>query len=192
RLLWAAALVVVLIFNVRMAWTVNFDKYDDNSNSSGYGDGVGRELALKPYVVEDHINPIHRLFAARLRLVLRPYVDGLYGYVYAQTDRDIFKLVQAIKNGTDKLPSRYDTPIYVASPEYWPLPWYLRDYNGVAYSGGMPTGGPSQISQPIIIANVNQQSILAGMPGRRALPQAFTLRPGVELVIYVRDDTERQ
>jgi len=168
RLLWATALVVALIFNVRMAWTVNFDKYDDNSNSSGYGDGVGRGL------------------------VLRPYVDGLYGYVYAQTDRDIFKLVQAIKNGTDKLPSRYDTPIYVASPEYWPLPWYLRDYNGVAYSGGMPTGGPSQISQPIIIANVNQQSILAGMPGWRALPQAFTLRPGVELVIYVRDDTERQ
>ena len=168
RLLWAAALVVVLIFNLRLALTVNFDKYDDNGNGSGYGAGVGRSLSLKPYV------------------------DGLYGYVYAQTDRGALQLVRAIKSETDRLQSRDDTPIYMSSPEYWPLPWYLRDYKNVAYSGGMPAGGPSQISQPIIIANMNQQSMLAGLPGWRALPHAFTLRPGVELVIYVRDDTERQ
>ncbi|MGH9754276.1 MAG: flippase activity-associated protein Agl23 [Blastocatellia bacterium] len=162
RLLWVAALVAVLVFNVRLAWTVNFDKYDDNNNSSGYGAGVGRSLSLKPYV------------------------DGLYGYVYAQTDRDALRITQAIKSETDKLPSGDNTPIYVLSPEYWPLPWYLRDNSQVAYVGNMPDGGPSQISQPIIIANVNQQSILDVLPGWRALPQTFTLRPGVELVIYVR------
>jgi len=164
RLLWAAALVMVLILNVRLARAVNFDRYDDNDNRSGYAVDVGRSLGLKPYG------------------------DGLYGYVYAQTDRDIFQLAQAIKSETEKLPSPYDTPIYVSSPEYWPLPWYLRDYKKVDYSGRMPAGGPSQISQPIIIAHANQQQILAGAPGWRALPQAFTLRPGVELVIYVRDD----
>src|SRR5215468_5832085 len=168
RLLWAAALVTVLIFNVRLAWAVNFDKYDDNDNRSGYGVDVGRSLGLKPYS------------------------EGLYGYVYAQTDRDIFQLAQAIKNETDKLPSRYDTPIYVSSSEYWPLPWYLRDYKKVDYSGRMPADGPSQISQPIIIAHANQQQILASAPGWRALPQSFTLRPGVELVIFVREDTGRQ
>ncbi|HZF39472.1 MAG TPA: flippase activity-associated protein Agl23 [Blastocatellia bacterium] len=169
RLLWAAALVVVLIFNVRLAWTVNFDKYDDNSNGSGYFTRAGR------------------------RLDLIPYVDGLYGYVYAQTDRDIFELIQTIKSETDKLPSGADTPIYVAMPEYWPLPWHLRDYKNASYSGSLPAaGGPSQISQPIIIANVNQQSILNGMPGWRELPRAFKLRPGVELVIYVRDDAEQR
>lgn len=170
RLLWAAALVAVLIFNGRLAWTVNFDKYDDNNNGSGYGASVGRELKFIPYM------------------------EGLYGYVYAQTDKDIFELVKAIKSVTDKLPSRDDTPIYVASPEYWPLPWYLRDYNNVAYSGSLPAAaeGQPQISQPIIIADVNQQSILDGLSGWRALPQAFTLRPGVKLVIYVRNDTEQR
>src|SRR5262245_31623719 len=169
RLLWAAALVTVLIFNIRMAWVVNFEKYDDNDNRSGYGVDVGRSLSFKPYI------------------------DGLYGYVYAQTDREIFQLAQAVKSETDKLPTRYSTPIYVSSPDYWPLPWYLRDYNGVVdYTGGMPAGGPSKISQPIIIAGVSQQSILAGLPGWRVLPQTFKLRPGVELVIYVRDDAERQ
>jgi uncharacterized protein (TIGR03663 family) len=164
RLLWAAALVTVLIFNVRLAWAVNFDKYDDNDNRSGYGVNAGRSFGLKPYS------------------------EGLYGYVYAQTDRDIFQLAEAIKNETDRLQSRYDTPIYVSSPEYWPLPWYLRDYKKVDYSARMPADGPSQISQHIIIAHANQQQILAGAPGWRALPQSFTLRPGVELVIYVRDN----
>jgi predicted membrane-bound mannosyltransferase len=89
---------------------------------------------------------------------------------------------------------RNDTPIYVASPDYWPLPWYLRYYKNVAYTGNLPAGvsGPPDISQPIIIGSVSQQSELEGMPGWRALPQSFTLRPGVELVIYVRDETRPQ
>jgi len=164
RLLWAAALVAVLILNVRLTWAVNFDKYDDNDNRSGYGADFGRDHKFKPYI------------------------DGLYGYVYAQTDRDIFQLAQAIKSETDKLPAPHDTPIYVSSPEYWPLPWYLRDYKKVDYSGRMPADGPSQISQPIVIANANQQLLFAGVPGWRALPLSFTLRPGVELVVYVRDN----
>jgi uncharacterized protein (TIGR03663 family) len=170
RLLWVMALVGVLIINAGLAWSVNFDKYDDNGNSSGYFAEAGRNLKLKPYI------------------------DGLYGYVYAQTNRSAFQLVEAIKNESDKLPMRNDTPIYVASPDYWPLPWYLRYYKNVAYTGNLPAGvsGPPDISQPIIIGSVSQQSELEGMPGWRALPQSFTLRPGVELVIYVRDETRPQ
>jgi uncharacterized protein (TIGR03663 family) len=170
RLLLAAAFVAVLIFNFRMAWTVNFDKYDDNSNGSGYITDFRRSLDLIP---KD---------------------DGLYGYVYAQTDRNIFDLIEAIKSEIDKLPSGSQTPVYVAMPEYWPLPWYLRDYPNVDFSGRLPvsTGGPPEISQPIIIANANQQPDLNGMPGWRELPQSFTLRPGVELVIYVRNDAEQR
>ncbi len=163
RLLLAVTLVTVLIFNLRLAWTVNFVKHDDNDNQSGYGVDFGRSLSLKPYV------------------------EGLYGYVYAQTDRDILQLAQAVKSEADKL-SRDDTPILVSSPEYWPLPWYLRDYKNAAFLGAMPADGPSQISQPIVIANANQQSVFVGAPGWRALPQSFTLRPGVELVVYVRDN----
>ncbi len=170
RLLWALALVAVLISNANLAWRVNFDKHDDNGNSSGYGAGIGK------------------------RLELRPYVDGTYGYVYAQTDRDIFKLVQTIKDEAGKLPSRNRTGIYVASPDYWPLPWYLRDYDQTAFTGSLPAtiGEPPNITQPIIIANVSQQSELDGMPGWRVLPQVFKLRPGVDLVIYVRHEASQQ
>jgi len=170
RVIWVMALVTLLVFNGSLALSVNFDKYDDNANSSGYFVDAGRKLKLKPYL------------------------DGLIGYVYAQTDRGAFQLVEAIKNESDKLPLRDDTPIYVGTPDYWPLPWYLRDYKNVAYSGSLPdsASGTPSISQPIIIASVSQQSELGRMAGWRALPEPFTLRPGVELVIYVRDETQRQ
>ncbi|MGH9767624.1 MAG: flippase activity-associated protein Agl23 [Blastocatellia bacterium] len=165
RMSWVAVMIIVLIICGGLARHVNFEKHDDNGNSSGYFAPVGERLKLKPYT------------------------DGLYGYVYAQTDRDIFNLVEAVKNEADKLPSRNRTGIYVASPDYWPLPWYLRDYDQTAYSGSLPAAvdGPPKIPQPIIIASPGQRLDLDGLPGLRALPQAFTLRPGVELVIYVRD-----
>src|SRR5262249_15670521 len=101
RGLWVIVIVVALIFNGGLAWSVNFNKYDDNSNTSGYFIDAGRKLKL------------------------RPYLDGLYGYVYAQTDRGALQLVQELSREADKFPSRNETPIYVASPDYWPLPWYL-------------------------------------------------------------------
>src|SRR5215475_5960735 len=167
RLLAAAALITVLVFNARLALTVNFDKYDDNSNTSGYFTDAGGRLKLKPYL------------------------DGLYGYVYAQTDRGAFQLVHELSREAAKFPSPNETQIYVAAPEYWPLPWYLRDYKNVAYAGALPANvnGSLNITQPIVIASASQQSELGGLREWRALPQPFTLRPGVELVVYVRDET---
>jgi predicted membrane-bound mannosyltransferase len=167
KLLWAVVLTTVLILSGVLAWKVNFRKPDDNSNSSGYFTRAGEKLQLKPYT------------------------DGLHGYVYAQTDRDFFNLVQAIKDEAGKLPARNHTGIYVASPDYWPLPWSLRDYDKVAYTGNLPAE-PQKISQPIIIAGAGQRSELDGLPGWRALPQSFTLRPSVTLVIYVRDENPQQ
>ena len=72
-----------------------------------------------------------------------------------------------------------------------PLPWYLRDYDQVAYAGNLPVE-PQKLSQPIIVAGSSQRPELDGLPGWRALPQSFTLRPSVELVIYVRDELQQQ
>jgi predicted membrane-bound mannosyltransferase len=167
KLLWAAVITTVLILCGVLTWKINFHKYDDNSNTSGYFTRAGERLELKPYT------------------------DGLHGYVYAQTDRDFLNLAQAIKDEAAKAPTRNRTSIYVASPDYWPLPWYLRDYDQVAYTGNLPAE-PQTISQPIIIAGASQRQELDGLPGWRALPQSFTLRPSVELVIYVRDEFQQQ
>jgi uncharacterized protein (TIGR03663 family) len=153
----------------KLSWTVNMVRYDDNSNSTGYLKTLGEKLELTPYT------------------------DGQYGYVYAQTQRDILNLVKEIKDETAKIPSQKKTGIYLASPDYWPLPWYLRDYNNVAYTGKLdvPPGQSPAISQPIVIANSNQQPVFDGFPSWRSIARPYELRPGVDLVIYIHDQVAR-
>jgi uncharacterized protein (TIGR03663 family) len=166
RTLWMAAIVVVMVFCGRLSWKLNFRDYDDNKNSSGYFTELGKKLKLKPFV------------------------DEQYGYAYAQTDRDILNMVQLIKELADRLPTGNHTGIYMASPDYWPLPWYLRDYDQVAYTGGFNDlpGQTPVILQPLIIAGRNQQTRLDGLPDRRLVGRAYVLRPGVDLVLYVREE----
>ncbi len=170
RVLWLAVVAIALIASGRMAWTVNFEKFDDNGNEVGYFAEFGKKREFKPYV------------------------DGLYGYVYAQTDREILDLVDQVKAEAARFPTKDGTGIYVASPDYWPLPWYLRDYERTAYTGDWPKplGESLNISQPMVIANVSQQSYLVGAPGWRISSRAYKLRPGVELVLFVRDETPQQ
>jgi uncharacterized protein (TIGR03663 family) len=164
----AAVVIIVLISCWRLSWRVNFEKYDDNSNAAGYFTGLGKAMKLKPYV------------------------DGVYGgYVYVQTDRDILNLVEAVKSESERLKTGNKTGIYVAltSQDYWPLPWYLRDYR-LNYQGRL-NESPGQglaISQPLVIATVNQQHIFDSHPEWRLIDRAFTLRPGVDLVLYAREE----
>jgi uncharacterized protein (TIGR03663 family) len=173
----AAVVIIALISCWRLSSTVNFEKFDDNSNTAGYFTGLGKSMKLTPYV------------------------DGLYGYVYVQTDRDILNLVEAVKSESerlkasksesDRLKSGKETGISLAltSGDYWPLPWYLRDYS-LDYQGRLneSPGQTPEISRPLVITTVNQQYIFDGHPEWRLVERAFKLRPGVELVLYARQD----
>jgi predicted membrane-bound mannosyltransferase len=164
RIVWVSILLCTLIACWRTAWIVNFDKYEDNSNSTGYFVDWGKQRNWTPYV------------------------DGQYGYVYAQTDRDFLEFVQAVKQAAAQFPTQNETGIHIASPEYWPLPWYLRDYPGVAYAGTLPAKlDEAPIAQPIVVARADQQAQLAGTPGWRQVGREYTLRPGVQLLVFVRD-----
>jgi predicted membrane-bound mannosyltransferase len=79
------------------------------------------------------------------------------------------------------------TPVAVLTPDYWPLPWYLRDYRKVAYFGkATPTDSPIVIGSFAQI--VELQRLLAG---RYRLVDGYSLRPGVDLVLYVANQTAR-
>lgn len=167
---WVAVMVFALVICGRMAWKVNFDKYDDNGNESGYFVEFGKKR-------EWH-----------------PYIDGQYGYVYAHTDRDFLGLIDEIKREAGSFPEKEKTGIYVATPEHWPMPWYLRDYSGTAYLGNWPgvVGEAPVISQKIIVASADQKQNLNGVPGWRSGPRTYKLRPGVELMLFVREGTPPQ
>jgi uncharacterized protein (TIGR03663 family) len=113
--------------------------------------------------------------------------DSSYVYVYAHTTRGLLDLVKEV----DRIAKEEDgnrTGITIVSPDYWPLPWYFRNYSRTGYYGRL-----AQTTEPIIIANENQkadvdanygevyQQVMSNKEGG-----TFELRPGVKLLLYRR------
>ncbi|MFL6210491.1 MAG: hypothetical protein ACJ74W_16665 [Pyrinomonadaceae bacterium] len=112
------------------------------------------------------------------------YDDDSYPYVYAHTTRGYLELLAKIDQLAQNAGTGHDTNINIASPDYWPMPWYLRDYKNVGYLGHLgPTG------DALVIVNVNQQTEANALLGENYRPVgSYPLRPGVTLVLYARRD----
>ena len=113
--------------------------------------------------------------------------DPKYVYVYAHTTREMLDLVNQVEQ-IAKENSGPTTGISIISPDYWPLPWYFRNFTRVGYYGRMAAS-----SEPIIIANENQKADVDGNFGElyrqvesKSPGGSFQLRPGVNLLLYVR------
>lgn len=112
-----------------------------------------------------------------------------YVYVYAHTRREALKLVDEINRIAQRSHQGPATGITIVSPDYWPLPWYLRDYNRVGYYGRIT---PS--NEPMILASSSQAAEVQTTYGDRYQqvksgfnPEgSFPLRPGVDLLLYAR------
>jgi predicted membrane-bound mannosyltransferase len=115
--------------------------------------------------------------------------NSYYVYVYAHTRRETLKLLDEINKVAQRTHQGAETGITIVSPDYWPLPWYLRDYKRVGYHGQMT---PS--TEPIIIAKQEQAAEVQAMFGDRYkqiqsgfnTAGSFPLRPGVDLLLYTR------
>ena len=121
------------------------------------------------------------------------YDNDQYAYVYAHTRRELLQMVGEIDRISTRLGTGPDTGIAMVSPDYWPLPWYLRDYKRVGYYQQIvPT------NEPIIIASTIQEDQLKlAYTDRYVLVRSdkddgsFALRPGVDLWLYVRKDVAK-
>ena len=117
-----------------------------------------------------------------------------YVYVYAHTRRETLRMLDEINKIAERTHQGEDTGITIVSPDYWPLPWYLRDYKRVGYHGHM---NPS--NEPIIIARQDQAADVQATFGDRyqQIPSgvnatgSFALRPGVDLLLYTRRELVR-
>jgi len=114
-----------------------------------------------------------------------------YVYVYAHTRREMLALVDEIEKVAERTKRGNKTGITIVSPDYWPLPWYLRDYTGVGYHGRMTSS-----TEPVIIASESQGAEVQANFGDRYQQVhsgfnsagSYALRPGVNLLLYVRRD----
>lgn len=129
-----------------------------------------------------------------IQLNFKHYDDDHYAYVYAHTKRDLLFMLKEIERASKRAGTNYDTGITITSPDYWPLPWYFRDYKHVGYFAQMTV-----TSEPIVIGRIDQDAQLNAMLGKThqrinsglTPTGAYTLRPGADLVLYLRRDLVR-
>ncbi|HEY6045902.1 MAG TPA: flippase activity-associated protein Agl23 [Pyrinomonadaceae bacterium] len=132
------------------------------------------------------------------------YDDDQYVYVYAHTRRETLVMLDQIDRVANQLKTGNDTGIALLSPEYWPLPWYFRNYHRVGYYQKVV-----DTTEPIIIASRGQEEEMKTTFGERYQqidssqisdpridPErnpggSFNLRPGVDLLLYVRKDVAK-
>jgi uncharacterized protein (TIGR03663 family) len=121
------------------------------------------------------------------------YDDDAYSYVYAHTRRELLQMLDEIDRVSKRMGTGPDTGIAIVSPDYWPLPWYLRDYKKVGYYPQIVA-----TNEPMIIGSMAQEEALKTNYGDRYIlvtsgkdEGAYAMRPGVDLLLYVRKDVAK-
>ncbi len=111
-----------------------------------------------------------------IRLSFFDYDKDSNPYVYVQTSRDIFNLLDAV--------AAAEANLAIMSPDYWPLPWYWRDVPTVTFHGRLV-----ETTDPMALVRADQESTLSAAFTSAYMRQGeYTLRPGVQLVLYLRRD----
>jgi hypothetical protein len=94
-------------------------------------------------------------------------------------------MVREIDRIAKKSGKNNDASIIVVSPDYWGLPWNLRDYPNAGFYGQIT---PTTTAE-IIVGKTDQQAELeVEYGGHYQYAGTYALRPGVDLMLYIRKD----
>lgn len=110
------------------------------------------------------------------------YDDERHTLVYVQTKRDIYHLLDRIETLSERCGK--DMTINVVSREYWPLPWYLRDYKNAKFWGNLI----EKPDAPVIVVDKKGETALNKKIKGSYRKEHFVLRPGVWLTAYIQQD----
>ncbi|MBN2235191.1 MAG: phospholipid carrier-dependent glycosyltransferase [Opitutales bacterium] len=108
-------------------------------------------------------------------------------YSYSPTSPDLVRMVEQIERIASIHPDHGSIPIDVIFPEgdnYWPLPWYLRDYKNTAWRISIP----EQIRTPIVITPVDMKEALTHNMATDYTCEMRGLRAGMILCLMIRQD----
>jgi uncharacterized protein (TIGR03663 family) len=116
------------------------------------------------------------------------YDTEKYPYSYVHTTREALALVAETERiaAAHSAEGRPGIVFVVDRGEYWPLPWYYRDYPEAAFFGSIVT-----TEEEMIVARVDQEqqeAFRTVVDGRYERRDVYRLRPAVDLVLYVRND----
>ena len=153
-----------------------------------------RAMGLAAILVFGIVSPLGQAYAINFHYDS----DPTNPYVYAHTSMDIFSVVEKVREVAAIHPQGKAMYVQVVCPadDYWPLPWYLRDFQSVGYWSQVDLKAPAG---DVILATPQVEPDLVRLfyevppPGSRylyvpLLNPGTKLRPGVELRGYVRKD----
>jgi len=108
-------------------------------------------------------------------------------YVYAHTSTAIHRMIAQIEELAALHPQGNDIRIDVIKPDgdYWPLPWYLRDFPRTGYWPGLP----ESLTASLVITEPRLAPALTEAIGQPSYKSSFfALRPGVNLLLFVEPE----
>ncbi len=130
----------------------------------------------------------HSLFQSH-RLAFRYSADPRNPYVYSHTSPDLLKLVERIEVLSSHHPDGAAMRIDIMASEYWPLPWYLREFSAIGYWETAPRVSDA----PIQIYSMSDEKGIAGIDEFLFVTEMRGLRDGVLLLVAVEKNLwERQ
>ncbi|HUF17843.1 MAG TPA: flippase activity-associated protein Agl23 [Thermoanaerobaculia bacterium] len=112
------------------------------------------------------------------------YDDETIPYVYAPTGREFHELMDQVGRVGRRMGTGTQTGVTVVYPDYWPMPWYLRDYPKAGFWGQMV-----DTTEPVLIGSESQREELEARYGDRYIRiRSYKVRNGLDAVLYVRRD----
>ena len=107
-------------------------------------------------------------------------------YVYAHTRRQFLHMMDRINHYAAKSGKGSETVVDVVAQDYWPMVWYTTDLPRVVYHGRMIDNSNAEV----IVAKKTDQDrdVIQKYSTRYKLDGIYPLRPGVDLVLLVRND----
>lgn len=109
------------------------------------------------------------------------YDDERCELVYVQTKRDVYNLLNRLESLSNVCGK--NLTINIVSKEYWPLPWYLRNYKNAKFWGTV-IDNPNA---PVILVDKGGEGKLKGKIKGNYKKERFILRPGVWLIAYIQE-----
>lgn len=136
--------------------------------------GVGFAAGFTQYAMQSY------------RANFRFYADDRNPYVYAGTAKDTMNLVERVHAIADIDPAGKGMLIQIMAPasDYWPLPWYLRQYTNMGFYEEVPP----QMEGAVVIAATSMEESVDLLLGDLYHKEYFGLRSEVMLLVYVRQD----
>ena len=113
------------------------------------------------------------------------YDDEQRPYVYVHSLRSMNEMEREIGRISERAGTGRQATIVVTSPDQWPLPWTLLEYKKVGFHGTVVQVPTAEV----VIGSTKQATELEEKyAATHQLTGTYTLRPGIDLLFYVRKD----